>query len=289
MRPASWRLAAWLLFLLLAPSAWAASAATEVPVLQQHVTDLTGTLSPAQIAELEAPLAALEQSKGSQVMVLLVPSTGDQAIEEYSLAVVEKNKVGRHKIDDGLLLLIAKDDRKARIEVGYGLEGAVTDALSSRVIHEYLAPRFRAGDYFGGIRDATGVLVKLVNGEALPAPMAADTRQQRSPPLMFAIFLGLLVGLFVGGTGLRPVTLRRIGAGVVAAGLGWLIFSASFAAMAAAVVAFLVSSGGGGRFGGGGSGGFFPGGGGWSGGGGSGGGWSGGGGSFGGGGASGGW
>ena len=292
MRPCTWRLAAGLLLALLAPCAWALpDASTQVPVLQQHVTDLTGTLSAAQVAELEAPLAALEQNKGSQVMVLVVPTTGGQAIEDYSLAVVEKNKVGRHKIDDGLLLLIAKEDRKARIEVGYGLEGAVTDALSSRVIHEYLAPRFRAGDYFGGIKDATGVLVKLVNGEALPAPIAADSQQQRSPPLMFAVFLGLLVGTFIGATGLRPVTLRRLGAGVVAAGLGWLIFSASFAAIAAAVVAFLVSSGGGGRFGSGGSGGFFPGGGGWSGGGGggSGGGWSGGGGSFGGGGASGGW
>jgi uncharacterized protein len=286
---------AWLLAaLLLAPlSVSAAADPAAVPVLKQHVTDLTGTLSAAQIAELEAPLAALEQRKGSQLTVLVIPSTGDQAIEDYSLAVVEKNKLGRKKVDDGLLLLIAKDDRKARIEVGYGLEGAVTDALSSRIIREYLAPRFRENDYFGGIRDAEAALVKLVDGEALPEPLAAEPERRGTPPLMFAIFLGLFIGMFASGTGIKPVTLRRLGAGGIAAGLAWLIFSAGISMAIAAVVAFLVSSSGAGRFSSGrGSHGIFPGGGGggWGGGGSSGGGgWSGGGGSFGGGGASGGW
>ena len=265
------------------------SAALAAPVLLQHVTDQTGTLTAAQIAELEAPLAALEQRKGSQLSVLIVATIGDQAIEDYSLAVVEKNKLGRRKIDDGLLLFIAKDDRKARIEVGYGLEGVVTDALASRVIREYLAPRFRQGDYFGGIKDATAVLTKLVDGEPLPPPMAADS-QSGPPPFVFAIFLGLFIGLFASGTGLKPVSLRRVGAGGIAAALAWLLFTAGLSALIAAVVAFLVSSSGGGRFGSGRGGwGAFPAGrGGWGGSGG-GGGWSGGGGSFGGGGASGGW
>lgn len=280
---------AWLLAasLLLAPAlAWPVPAA-DVPVLRQHVTDLTGTLSADQVAELEAPLAALEQRKGSQLAVLMVASTGGQSIEEYSLAVAEKNKLGRFKVDDGLLLLIAKDDRRARIEVGYGLEGAVTDALSSRIIREYLTPRFREGDYFGGIRDSDAALVKLVDGEALPEPLAGD-EQEAPPPLLFAVFLGLFVGMFASGTGIRPVTLRRLGAGGMAAGLAWLIFSIGFAAAIAGVVAFLASAAGGGRFGSGRGGwGSFPGGGGWDGGGG--GGWSGGGGSFGGGGASGRW
>lgn len=284
----SWFLAASLL-LLAATLAVAAPAGDSVPVLSKHVTDLTGTLTAAQVSELEASLAALEQRKGSQLAVLMIPTLGDQAIEEFSLAVVEKNKTGRAKVDDGLLLLIAKDDRKARIEVGYGLEGAVTDALASRVIREYLAPRFREGDYFGGIRDATATLAKLVDGEALPAPMtpAGDAGDGGPPPFLFSVMLGLFVGLFAGGTGMKPVTLRRLGAGVVAAGLAWVIFSAGLAAAAAAVVAFLLSGASGGRFGSG-RGGFgtFPGGaGGWGGGGG----WSGGGGSFGGGGASGGW
>ena len=287
----AWFLAASLL--LVATLAVAAPASDGVPVLRQHVTDLTGTLTVAQVSELEASLAALEQRKGSQLTVLMVPSTGERAIEDYSLAVVEKNKTGRAKVDDGLLLLIAKDDRKARIEVGYGLEGAVTDALASRVIREYLAPRFREGDYFGGIRDASATLTKLVDGETLPAPMApaAGAGDSGPPPFLFSVMLGLFVGLFAGGTGMKPVTLRRLGAGAVAAGLAWVIFSAGLAVAAAAVVAFLLSGAGGGRFGSG-RGGFgsCPGGlGGWGGGGGGGGGWSGGGGSFGGGGASGGW
>jgi len=283
----------WLLAgVLLAPAlAQAVPAAASVPVLQQHVTDTTGTLSAAQIAELEAPLVALEQRKGSQLAVLIVASTGEQAIEEYSLAVAEKNKLGRLKIDDGLLLLIAKDDRKARIEVGYGLEGVVTDALASRVIREYLAPRFREGDYFGGIRDASAVLVKLVDGEPLPPAMVAEP-ENGSPPLLFPLLLGLFIGMIAGRSRLKPVTLRRLGAAGIAAGLAWLLFSAGLFAVIAAVAAFVVSGTGAGRFSSGrGPHGLFPGGG-WGGsggGGGGGGGWSGGGGSFGGGGASGGW
>lgn len=276
------------------PAATAASAATAtvngVPTLRQHVTDQTGTLSASQLAELEALLVALEQRKGSQVAVLIVASTGERPIEDYALAVAEQTRLGREKTDDGLLLLIAKDDRKARIEVGYGLEGVMTDAISSRVIREYLAPKFRAGDYFGGIRDALATIVKLVDGEPLPPPMAAAERESGPPPLLFGVFLGLFVGLFASGTRIRPVFFRRLAAGGIAAALGWAIFSLGLAAVVAAVVALLVSGAGGGRFGsGGGSWGSFPGGGGWGSSGGGGGGWSGGGGSFGGGGASGSW
>jgi uncharacterized protein len=273
----------------------AAGGAPAPPVLAQHVTDLTGTLQASQVAELEATLVALEKRKGSQLAILVVPSTGDAPIEEYALAVVEKNKLGRMKVDDGLLLLVAKDDRKARIEVGYGLEGVVTDAIASRVIREYLAPRFRQDDYFGGLRDASGALVTLVDGEPLPAPLADEPEPARSKgsSLSFAVFLGMFIGMFAGGTRLKPVLLRRLGAGGIAAGVAWLLFSVGFAAIVAFVVAFLVAAAGGGRFGsGGGMHGIFPSGG-WGGGGGGfgggGGGWSGGGGSFGGGGASGGW
>jgi uncharacterized protein len=261
--------------------------------LTQHVTDRTGTLSEAQVAELEAPLVALEQRKGAQVAILVVASTGEQSIEDYSLAVAEGNKLGRAKPDDGLLLLVAKDDRKARIEVGYGLEGAVTDALSSRIIREYLAPHFRQGDYFGGLKEAEAALVKLVDGEPLPPTVEPAQDAGGPPPLLFAVFLGLFVGMFAGGTRLKPVTLRRLGAALAAGGIGWLVFSVGLSVAIAAVVAFLVSGTSAGRFGSGRGGwGSFPGGGGgWGGGslGGGGGGWSGGGGSFGGGGASGGW
>ena len=225
--------------------------------------------------------------------MLLIPSTGEQALENYSLAVVEQNKLGRKGIDDGLLLLVAKDDRKARIEVGYGLEGVVTDAISSRVIREYLAPKFRNNDYAGGINDAVDVIVKLVDGEPLPAPMAAERSGDReSSAVVFAAVIGLFIGLLAAGTRIKPVFLRRLGAGGLAAGAAFLLFSVGFSVFIAAVVAFIVASAGPGRFSSGGGGwGSFPGGGsgGWGGGSSGGGGWSGGGGSFGGGGASGGW
>jgi uncharacterized protein len=279
--------------LLLAPALARADAAAE-PKLTQHVTDRTGTLSAEQVAALEAPLVALEQRKGAQLAILVIASTGEQSIEEYSLAVAEANKLGREKPDDGLLLLVAKDDRKARIEVGYGLEGAVTDAMSSRIIREYLAPKFRENDYYGGLSDAEGALVKLVDGEQLPAPMAEAHDSSRSDghsTLVFvAVVIGFAVGGLFGGMGFRPAIFRRGIAATVAGVAAWLVLSAGVGGLIAAVVAFLLANKGGGSFGSGrGSWGSFPSGGGGSWGGGGGGGWSGGGGSFGGGGASGGW
>lgn len=290
----AYRYAAILLLALLATQAAAQQVA--VPVLAQHVTDQTGTLDAAQIAEIEADLVALEQRKGSQVAVLIIPTTGDQALETYSLAVAEKNKLGRAKTDDGLLLLIAKDDRKARIEVGYGLEGAVPDALASRVIREYLTPKFRQGDFFGGIQDSLQAITKLIDGEALPAPMTVDDSSgDPQPDFIFAGILGFFIGAISGLFTFFRESFRRLGSAGIAAVLATLMFTWGLPTLVAAVVAFLTSGPGTGRyssgsgnwgsFGGGSSGG----GGGSSGGGGGGGGWSGGGGSFGGGGASGGW
>jgi len=284
----AWMLAA---ALLLAPVVARADAAAE-PKLTQHVTDRTGTLSAEQVAALEAPLVALEQRKGAQVAILVIASTGDQPIEQYSLAVAEANKLGRAKPDDGLLLLVAKDDRKVRIEVGYGLEGAVTDAMSSRIIREYLAPKFRNNDYYGGLSDAEGALVKLVDGEPLPAPMADDKRETGDGGAGFgALVVGLVIGTLALATRIKPAFLRQAGAALVAGGILYFMAGLGLGVAVAAFIAFIMSGslgGGGGRFGSGrGSWGSFPGGGGsWGGGGG---GWSGGGGSFGGGGASGGW
>jgi uncharacterized protein len=273
------------LLVLLALSVTPVSA-QDVPVLTQHVTDQTGTLNASQIAELESELVALEQRKGSQLAVLIVSTTGNEALENYSLAVAEKNKLGRSKTDDGLLLLIAKDDRKARIEVGYGLEGAVPDALASRIIREYLTPKFRQGDYFGGIKDSIQALGKLIDGEALPEPMTAD-QQGEQPDFVFAGIIGFFIGAIAGVTGMKPMTIRRLGAGGIAAIIASLMFSIGLSTIVAGLIAFLVSGGSSGRYSSGHGGwGSFPGGGGGSSGGG---GWSGGGGSFGGGGASGGW
>jgi uncharacterized protein len=254
----------------------------------QHVTDLTGTLSPDQAMQLEAQLVALEKRKGSQVAVYMISTLGNQSLEDYSLAIAEKNKLGRAKTDDGVLLFIAKDDRKVRIEVGYGLEGAIPDAKAGRIIREYIAPNFRKGDYNQGIVDAVAALTVLIDGEDLPEPLHDEPRQ--APVSFFAIIIGLFVGIFAAGTRLKPAFLRRTGAGIVAATIALLLLSALSSVAIAGVVAFLISSAGPGRFSSGnGSWGSFPGGGSGWGGSSGGGGWSGGGGGFGGGGASGGW
>ncbi len=250
--------------------------------LIQHVTDLTGTLTTDQITQLETQLVELEKRKGSQVAVYMISSLGDQSLEDYSLAIAEKNKLGRAKTDDGVLLFIAKDDRKVRIEVGYGLEGAIPDAKAGRIIREYLAPNFRKGDYNQGIVDATGAIILLINGEQLPAPLHEEPG--KSPVNFFALIIGVFVGIMAAGTKMKPAFLRRSGAGLVAGLLAFIFFSTIGSVALAGIVAFLFSSSGPGRFSsGGGSWGSFPGGGG------GGGGWSGGGGGFGGGGASGGW
>ena len=190
-----------------------------------------------------------------------------------------------------MLLFIAKDDRKVRIEVGYGLEGAIPDAKSGRIIREYIAPNFRKGDYNQGIVDAVGAISKLIEGEDLPAPLHDERGEKQAPIGLFAIFIGIFVGIFVSSTRIKPVFLRRTGAGLIAAGLAFALLTAVSSVVIAAFVAFLFSSSGSGRFSSGGGGwGSFPGGGSGWGGSSGGGGWSGGGGgSFGGGGASGGW
>ena len=146
-----------------------------VPELKLRVTDLTQTLSAAEISQLENKLAQMEQAKGGQIVILIVPSTEPETIEQFSIRVVEQWKLGRKKIDDGVLLLVAKNDRTARIEVGYGLEGAIPDVIANRVIDEYIVPAFKAGDFFGGIDQAVQKLVGLTLGEPLPEPKGVKT------------------------------------------------------------------------------------------------------------------
>ena len=155
-----------------APAPFAASTAGLIPVpqLTGRVVDLTGTLSSGDIGSLEAQLAAFEARKGSQVAVLIVPTTLPEAIEQYSIRVADAWKVGRAKTDDGAILLVAKDDRALRLEVGYGLEGALTDAMSKRIISDIITPRFREGDFSGGVAAGVQAILKVIDGEPLPAP-----------------------------------------------------------------------------------------------------------------------
>ena len=269
-----------------------AAADTPIPPLRARVTDLTGTLDASQLQSLESRLAAFEQKKGSQIAVLMLPSTKPEAIEQYSIRVAEAWKIGRKGTDDGLILVIAKDDHRLRIEVGRGLEGAIPDVVAKRVIREVIAPHFLNADFYGGIVDGSDALMKLIEGEPLPAP--ADHKPQGGsatgdlegmvvPFLVASVFLGAVLarifGRFFGAT---------LTGGIV--GLAaWVIAGAFLAALVAAVIAFIivVMLGQGGLPRGNWSSGGWSGGG-WSGGGG-GGGFSGGGGDFGGGGASGDW
>lgn len=287
-RPRRWLL---MLALLLPVALHAADAA---PKLARHVTDLTGTLTATQVDQLDARLVDLEKTKGAQLVVLMIGSTGGQDIESYSLAVAEANKVGRKGVDDGVLLLIAKDDRRVRIEVGYGLEGAIPDAATARITREYIAPKFRNSDYFGGISDAVGALTQLIDGEPLPPPVQGSPSRERSGPglqggLMIGVFVALFLRSMFGRA--KPWIRAPLGAALVG-GLLWLLISMGAGIIGALIggVLMLLPGGAGRSIGGGGWGGF--GGGGWGGGSGGGlggGGFSGGGGSFGGGGSSGSW
>ena len=149
-----------------------------MPPLTGRVVDQTGTLSAADIAALTQTLKDLEARKGSQVAVLIVPTTEPETIEQYSLRVAEAWKIGRRKIDDGALLVIAKNDHRLRIEVGYGLEGGLTDVTARRIIDEVIAPKFRAGDFAGGISDGVARIVAVINGETLPAPSPEATHDE---------------------------------------------------------------------------------------------------------------
>ena len=301
-----------LVLLLCWASCPAAAADVAVPPLTGRVVDLTGTLSSSDIAALTQTLKDLEARKGSQVAVLIVPTTQPETIEQYSIRVAEAWKIGRKKIDDGALLVVAKNDRRLRIEVGYGLEGPLTDLTARRIIDEVIAPRFRAGDFAGGISAGVARIISVIDGEPLPAPAPEVSQGQDVDTLGFFNLLNpfVLFAIFAVGAVLRNTLGRLIGSfatgGVIGAFTWFLVGSIGAAVLLGVIVSgltffidgmFAANQPPGRRYGRGGGwyGGPFPGGGGfgrggWGGGsGGSGGGFSGGGGGFGGGGASGSW
>jgi len=256
-----------------------AFAQVEVPQLRSPVTDLTGTLTAEQAATLDQRLRSFEAQKGSQIALLIVPTTQPETIEQYAIRVAETWKIGRRDTDDGIVLVVAIEDRAVRIEVGYGLEGALPDVIANRITDQVIVPRFREGDYYGGLSAAIDRIIAVLEGEPLPEP-----EQRRAPsgegfgnllPLLFML-------VFVGSSILRRMFGAFGGAAVTAGVAGfivWLITSVVAVAVGAAIIAFFFGlfggMGGGGRgwssrggFGGGFGGGGFGGGGGWSGGGG---------------------
>lgn len=278
----------WALILLFALLLMGAAQANEVaiPPLTARVTDLTGTLTTEQRASLESTLQDFETQKGSQIAVLIVPTTQPEAIEQYSIRVVEQWKLGRKKVDDGVLLLVAKNDHKLRIEVGYGLEGVLPDAIAKRIVAEDITPHFKQDDFYGGIVAGVTRIIAVVQGEALPAPQGKNSGDSSFESYLPALMFGALVGsavlcAFLGRFPGALVNGGLIGLAVMILG-GGMIFAVLLGVIA---FVFALFSGGGGSRGG------FSGGGGFSSGGGfgGGGGFSGGGGGFGGGGASGNW
>src|SRR5438874_13444657 len=179
---------------------WAVAAAADVavPPLSGRVVDQTGTLSSGDISSLTQTLKNLEARKGSQLAVLIVPTTEPETIEQYSIRVAEAWKIGRKKIDDGAILVVAKDDRKLRIEVGYGLEGALTDVTAKRIIDEVITPKFRSGDFAGGITDGVNRMLRVIDGEPLPAPAqrsrSSGASSDTDPFNPFLIVLVIIVG-----------------------------------------------------------------------------------------------
>jgi len=301
MRMTARRAIVWLALLLSLVTAFAQD--VPVPPLRAHVTDVTGTLADDQIAQLEKTLAAFEDRKGSQIAVLIVPTTAPEAIEQYGIRVAEAWKIGRKGTDDGVILIVAKNDRKLRLEVGYGLEGPIPDAIAKRIIRETITPRFQQGDFFGGISAGTQQLMRLIEGEKLPPPAPRPEPQGEFGGGAQGLILLLVVTMVLGGV-LTAVLGRFFGSaatGGVVGFVAWTIAGALAIGIGAGLLAFIFSlifagsRGGFSRGTRGGRGGWTTGGwtgGGWGGGGGwwGGGGWSGGGGGgFGGGGASGNW
>ena len=224
-------------------SSGSARADVPVPPLSARVTDLTGTLSAEQKRELESRMAAYEARRGSQIAVLLLPTTKPEEIEQYSIRVAEAWKIGRKGVDDGLILVVAKDDRRLRIEVGYGLEGAIPDAVAKRVIEERITPRFREGDLYGGVRDGVDQLIRLAEGEKLPPPEATGLHERLAPGDLFTFIVPGIIFCAVVGSILKTALGRLTGSAATGAAAGliaWLLFGLGLAVLVA-VIGFVLA------------------------------------------------
>lgn len=212
-----------------------------VPPARGYVTDLTGTLDAARLHALEARLAALEQAKGSQIVVLLLPTTEPEPIERYALRVAEQWRPGRKGVDDGAVLVVALGDRAVRIEVGYGLEGAIPDALAKRIIEDIVIPRFRAGDLVGGVEAGVAAMIALVEGEPLPAPpVRTDDGEGASHGVlpMIMMFVFVVGNLLRAWLGALPGALL---AGAVASAGAWLLLGSVLAGVVVGVIVFVLT------------------------------------------------
>jgi uncharacterized protein len=239
-RVASFVALAWLAFA--SAVAVAQQGLVAVPELASPVTDLTGTLTPDQSSALDAKLRAFAQARGSQVAVLIVPTTRPEEIEQYSIRVVEQWRLGREKVDDGVLLLVARDDRRVRIEVGYGIEGALPDATANRIIQQDVLPSFKRGDYYDGINTGVDRIMRVIEGEPLPEPELSPPGA--SIPGVFQLLPILFIFVVIGGSVLRRI-FGRVGGAIATGGLvgvlTWLLVSILGISLLAGFIAFIFS------------------------------------------------
>ncbi len=215
-----------------------------VPTLSARVIDQTGTLSSSEVASLDQVLSAFEKRKGSQLAVLIVPTTAPESIEQFGIRVADQWKLGRKKVDDGAVLIIAKADRTLRIEVGYGLEGALTDATSKRIIDDIIVPRFKQQDFYGGVLAGVQSIIAVVDGE--PLPLAAKNEQFTEDDVYQVVPVVFIVALILGGI-LRSILGRMNGAlvtGGFIALMAWFVLGAFSMALLAGFLAFIVAMSG---------------------------------------------
>ncbi len=227
-----------------------ATAQLPVPPLTGHVIDQTGTLTAEQKATLEQTLVAFEARKGSQLAVLMVATSAPETIEQYALRVAEQWKLGRKKVDDGAILVVAKNDRAMRIEVGYGLEGALNDLTSKRIISEAILPQFVKQDFDAGITAGVAQMIRVMDGDPLPAPSSKPSgggigEGQQYVPMLFILALAV-GGVLRAALGKLPGSLAT---GGVVAVIAWFVVGVLPAALTAGVVALLVTLFGGGMVG----------------------------------------
>jgi uncharacterized protein len=233
-----------------------AAAQVAIPRFEALIVDLTGTLTAQQQAALDEKLTSLQTRKGSQLAVLILPTTQPEDIAQFGIRLSDTWKVGRAKEDDGAILIVAKDDRTVRIEVQDGLEGVLTDATCSRIINETIVPLFKQGDFYGGIDAGVDQMIRLINGEPLPPPDKTwekrSTRDLPGPALLFVAFAIFSVLRSIFGRGLGALF-----AGAAGAGVGWWITSTIIGTALGGVVGFVAGLlfGGFGGMGGGGGGG----------------------------------
>lgn len=218
----------------------------EVPPLSGPVVDRTGTLSPADTASLVALIGAIEREYGSQIAILVIPTTAPETIEQFGIRVAERWQIGRRGVDDGVIIIVATVDRAVRLEVGYGLEGVLPDAVAKRIIEETTLPRFRGGDVPGGLAAAVSAIAALIRGEGLPPP-TPRSENTTADALFILLALGSLLSL------LATPFLGRFGAatigGIVSAVIGFII-TAPVLALLAGIMVFMAGLSGRARHGG---------------------------------------